>query len=233
MPNAMAALPNIAPSVQRRKVSLTPSTRVPCSNAARTRNPLKLAGVPQTNETISAASRPKFTIFQIHVREILLLNKFFPFVDMCLNCEDMARQSCAMVPRWRFYWVLHFQRAACSTFQTCILNSHQGHTMCRLTPTTRVPCSNAAKTRSPLKLAGVPQTNETISAANGPNFTILWGHVEEILLFNNLFRLSICVLVAKIQPDKVVRWCADGDCLRFFGSCLSSEPRAAGVRPAF
>jgi len=26
--------------------------------------------------------------------------------------------------------VLHFQRAACSTFQTCILNSHYGHTMC-------------------------------------------------------------------------------------------------------
>jgi len=26
---------------------------------------------------------------------------------------------------------LHFQRAACSTFQTCILNSHNGHTMCR------------------------------------------------------------------------------------------------------
>jgi len=23
-----------------------------------------------------------------------------------------------------------FQRAACSTFQTCILNLHQGHTMC-------------------------------------------------------------------------------------------------------
>ena len=27
-----------------------------------------------------------------------------------------------------------------------------------LTPTTRVPCSNAAKTQNPLKLAGVPQT---------------------------------------------------------------------------
>ena len=36
-------------------VWLTPSTRVPCSNAAKTRNPLKLPGVPQTNETISAA----------------------------------------------------------------------------------------------------------------------------------------------------------------------------------
>jgi len=23
-----------------------------------------------------------------------------------------------------------FQRASCSTFQTCILNSHQGHAMC-------------------------------------------------------------------------------------------------------
>ena len=27
-----------------------------------------------------------------------------------------------------------------------------------LTPTTRVPCSNAAKTRNQLKFAGVPQT---------------------------------------------------------------------------
>jgi len=63
----------------------------------------------------------------------------------------------------------------------------------------RVPCSNAAKTRNPLKLPGVPQTNETISAASGPKFTILWGHVGEILLLNKLFfRLSIHALVAKI-----------------------------------
>ena len=32
-----------------------------------------------------------------------------------------------------------------------------------LTLTTRVPCSNAAKTRNPLKLAGVPQTHQQIS----------------------------------------------------------------------
>jgi len=32
----------------------------------------------------------------------LLLNKFFPIVDTCLSCEDIARQVCAMVPRWRF-----------------------------------------------------------------------------------------------------------------------------------
>jgi len=32
-----------------------------------------------------------------------------------------------------------------------------------LAPTTRVPCSNAAKTRNPLKLDGVPQTTGPIS----------------------------------------------------------------------
>ena len=68
-----------------------------------------------------------------------------------------------------------------------------------LTPTTRVPCSNAAKTRNPLKLPGVPQTNEMISAACGPKFSILCGHVEEILLLNKFFfRLSIHAVVAKI-----------------------------------
>ena len=47
------------------------------------------------------------------------------------------------------------------------------------------------------------------------------------MLFNKFFRLSIdlCALVAKISPDKVVRWCADGEFLRFFASCISSEPR--------
>jgi len=49
-------------SVQRHKVSLTPTSTVPCSNAGKMRNLLKLAGVPQTNEPISAASRLQFTI---------------------------------------------------------------------------------------------------------------------------------------------------------------------------
>ena len=53
-----------------------------------------------------------------------------------------------------------------------------------LTPTTRVPCSNAAKTRNPLKFAGIPQTTGPISAVSGLKFTILWEHVEEILLLS-------------------------------------------------
>ena len=64
--------------------------------------------------------------------------------------------------------------------------------------TARVLCSNAAKLRNPLKLPGVPQTNKTMSAASGPKLTILWGHVEEVLLFSNFLRLMISALVAKI-----------------------------------
>jgi len=68
-----------------------------------------------------------------------------------------------------------------------------------LTPSTTVPCSNATKTRNPLKLPGLPQTNEKISAASGPKVTILCRHVEEILLLNKFFfRLSIRALVPKI-----------------------------------
>jgi len=67
----------VAPSVQRRNVWLTPTTTVQCSNAAKTQNPLKFAGVPQTTGPISAASGPKITILCGHVEEILLLNEFF------------------------------------------------------------------------------------------------------------------------------------------------------------
>jgi len=38
-----------------------------------------------------------------------------------------------------------------------------------------------------LKFAGVPQTGQPISAASRPNFTILWGHVEDIWLLNKFF----------------------------------------------
>ena len=52
---------------------------------------------------------------------------------------------------------------------------------------TKVPCSNAAKTRNPLKFAGVPQTRQQISAVCGPKFTTSWGHVDEVMLFYRFF----------------------------------------------
>jgi len=117
----------VAPSVQRRTVWLTPTTRVPCSNEANSRNPFEFAGVPQSRQRISAANGPKFTILWGLVGRHCCLTCFFPIVDVCLSCEGIARQSCGRVCRWRFlrhFCVLYFLRAACSTFQTCILNSH-------------------------------------------------------------------------------------------------------------
>ena len=104
MPNVMVALPNISGALYSTPQSLADAHYyMPCSNAAKMRKRLKVAGVPQTPERISAASRPKFTILCGHVEEILLLNKFFPIVDTCFSWEDIARQSCGMVPRWRFF----------------------------------------------------------------------------------------------------------------------------------
>ena len=54
-------------------------------------------------------------------------------------------------------------------------------------------CSNAAKARNPFKLVGVLQTG-SISAASEPKFTILWEHLEEILLLNTFFTiLDMCL----------------------------------------
>ena len=105
MPNVMVALPNIGGALCSTPQSLADAHYyMPCSNAAKTRKPLKLPGVPQTPEMISAASGPKFTILWAHVEDILLLNKFFfSIVDTCLSCEDIAQQSCGMVLRWRFF----------------------------------------------------------------------------------------------------------------------------------
>jgi len=128
MPNVMVALPNIGGALCSTPQSLADAHYwMPCSNAAKTRNLLKFAGVPQTTGSISAASRAKFTILWGHVKDILLLNNFFPIVDTCLSCKDISRQTCAMVPIWRFlatFCVLCLQRPACSRFQTCILHSH-------------------------------------------------------------------------------------------------------------
>ena len=59
---------------------------------------MKFVGVPQTRQQISAVSRLKFTILSGHVEEVLLLKRFFPIVDTCLSCEDMARQSSQQSP---------------------------------------------------------------------------------------------------------------------------------------
>jgi len=58
MPNLMVALPNIGGALCSTPQSLAD---------AKTQNPSKFIGVPQTPEPISAVSGPKFTILSEHV----------------------------------------------------------------------------------------------------------------------------------------------------------------------
>ena len=86
-------------------VWLTPTTRVPCSNAAKTRNPLKLPGGPKLtkrSQTLVGRSSPYCGPGDM-LRRYRCLTSFFPIVDTCLSWEDIARQSCWMVPRWRLF----------------------------------------------------------------------------------------------------------------------------------
>jgi len=59
MPNVMVALPNNGGTLRSTPQSLADAHYY---NAAKTRKPLKFAGVPQTGKPISATSGPKFTI---------------------------------------------------------------------------------------------------------------------------------------------------------------------------
>jgi len=84
--------------------------------------------------------------------------------------------------------------------------------------------------QNPLTFAGVPQTPEPISAVSGPKFTILSGHVEEVLLLNMFFSdcryVPSCKDIARQSCAMVRRW-------HIFASCIFSEPRAAYFRPSF
>jgi len=103
MPNVNVALPNIGGALCSTPQSLADAHyQMPCSNAAKTRNPLKFAGVPQTTGSISAAIVGRSSPYYGDMwRTYCCLTSFFLIVDTCLIFEDIARQR-AMVPRWRF-----------------------------------------------------------------------------------------------------------------------------------
>ena len=108
---------------------------MPCSNAAKTQNTLKFVGVPQTPEPISAVRGRSSPYYENVWRRHCCLTSFF---SNCRYMPYLQRHSptklcdgAEMAIFLRHCCVLYFKRAACSTFQTCILNSHKGHAMCR------------------------------------------------------------------------------------------------------
>jgi len=119
----------VAPSVQRRKVWLTPTTRVACRNAAQTRNPLKFAGCPKLRNRSQPLENRSSPYCEGMWRRYCCLTSFFRLSIHALVAKIQPHK----IVRWcrdGDFCVLYFQRAACSTFQTCILNLRQCHTMC-------------------------------------------------------------------------------------------------------
>ena len=69
--------------------------------------------------------------------------------------------------------------------------------------------------------------SQPLVARSSPYYENMWRRYRYLTSFS---RLSIHDLAAKIQPDKVVRWCQKW---RFFASCIFSEQREAHFRHAF
>ena len=88
----------VAPSVQRRKVWLTPTNRMP-----KRQTRWNLQGCPK----LTKRSQPLVGRSSPYCKDMwgsyCCLKSVFPIVDTCLSCEDIARQSCAMVRKWRFF----------------------------------------------------------------------------------------------------------------------------------
>jgi len=103
------------PLVQHHKVWLTPATRVPCSKMLpRHESCWNLHGcpkLPDRSQPLVGRSSPYCGDMW---RRHCCLTSFFLIVDTCLSCEDIAQQSCVMVPRWRFFasFIFSKQRAA-------------------------------------------------------------------------------------------------------------------------
>ena len=89
----------VAPSVQRYKVWLTPCRAVTLPRLETRWNLQRCLKLTNRSQPLVGQSSP----YCEDVSETLLFNNLFAIVDTCPSCEDIARQSCAMVPRWRFF----------------------------------------------------------------------------------------------------------------------------------
>jgi len=64
-------------------------------------------------------------------------------------------------------------------------------------------------------------TRQQISAASGPKFTILWGHVEEILLLNGFF--SDCRYVPLLRIHSPTKLCDGAEMAIFLRPVFSAS----------
>ena len=96
-----------APSVLC-KVWLTPTTRCHAVTLPRRETSWNLQGCPKLPNRSQPLVGRSSLYYEDMWRTYCCLTSFFPIVDTCLSCEDIARQSCVMVPRcWFLATFLH------------------------------------------------------------------------------------------------------------------------------
>jgi len=88
-----------------------------------------LQGCPKLANWSQPLVGRKFTILWGHVEEILLLNKFLSGYRCAPQLRRYSPTNLCDCAQMVIYCILYFQRAVCSTIQTCILNSYEGHTI--------------------------------------------------------------------------------------------------------
>jgi len=88
------------------------------------------------------------------------------------------------------------------------------------------------QTQNPLKFAGMPQTRQQTSADSRLKFTILPGHVEEVLLFNMFFPIVDTCLSSGDIARQSGRWCKNGDFLHLVFSA-SRVQHISGMHSKF
>ena len=105
MPNVMVALPNIGGAVCSTPQSLADAhyySRCRAVTLPRRETHSNLEGchkLVNRSQPLEGRSSP---YYEDMWRTYCCLTSFFLIVDTCLSCKDIARQSCGMVPRWRF-----------------------------------------------------------------------------------------------------------------------------------
>ena len=100
MPNVMVALPNTGGALCSTPQSLADARRA--VTLPRRETGWNLQGclkLPDGSQPLICRSSPYCGDIW---RTYRCLTSFFPIVDICFSYEDITRQSCAMVPRWRF-----------------------------------------------------------------------------------------------------------------------------------
>jgi len=105
MPNVTAALPNIGCALcsMPPKFGWRPLLECRAVTLPRCETRWNLQGCPKLANRSQPLMGRSSPYCEDVWRRYCYLTYFFPIVDTCLSCEDIARLICAMVPRWRIF----------------------------------------------------------------------------------------------------------------------------------